>query len=779
MKVSQILFLACAFASAVQATAPKFNSPSPSGGQRGTEMELRLNGTRLEDIQEIIFYSPGIEVVKIDSAKTNAVKATIRIAKDCRLGEHLVRLRCATGVSDVRTFYVGAYPNLAEVEPNNDLAKPQKIAMNVTVSGNIAQEDVDYFQIEARKGERISAEVEGMRLGRGVFDPYLAIHDVSGALLAASDDSSLLMQDGFITMTAPKDGSYIIQLRETSYGGGSEFIYRLHIGNFPRPSAVYPAGGKTGDILFGRFIDEKSEVTQELNLPATPQEKFGVTAERDGQFAPSPNWIRVSPFANVLEASPNQDREHATPADMLPPVALNGIISKKGEADWFRFKAKKGQALDVNVYARRLRSPLDSVLEIFDTEGKSIAANDDAAGADSVLKFTAAADGNYFLRVKDHLNQGGVDYVYRVELTPQQPGVSLSIPQVARNDSQTRQYIAVPKGNRFATMISAKRANYTGDLTFGMDGLPAGVTLQADTMTSKVDAMPVVFEATSDAIVGGKLLDLVAKPASATADFQSKYRHEVELVQGPNNTSYYGTHEDKLYVAVVKDVPFKIRIVEPKVPLVQSGSMDLKVVAERKAGFDDPITVKMMWNPPGVGSLPDVTIPNGQTSVDYHVNATAEAQPHSWKIAVLGSATINGGTVWVSSQLTKLDIGEPFLVGKIETLSAEPGQTVKLVCKLEQRQAFDGKASVKLLGLPDKVTTSDAQIGKDDKEVVFNLNVDPKCPLGSHKALFCNVAIKKNGELIPQSVGSGGILRIVPPKKVVATATTPKAAKAK
>ena len=91
--------------------------------------------------------------------------------------------------------------------------------------------------------------------------------------------------------------------------------------------------------------------------------------------SPSPNWVRVSPFANVLEAEPNQDREHATSAGPVP-LALNGIISKKGEADWFKFKANKGQALDVNVFARRLRSPLDSVLEVFDAKGKSIAAND-------------------------------------------------------------------------------------------------------------------------------------------------------------------------------------------------------------------------------------------------------------------------------------------------------------------------------------------------------------------------------------------------------------------
>src|SRR5947207_7143487 len=99
-----ILFL-LAFAIGAQATSPKFNSTTPSGGQRGTELELRCSGNRLEDAQEIVFYSPGIEVLKIVAAKTNSLTARIRITKDCALGEHHLRIRAASGISDLRTFW--------------------------------------------------------------------------------------------------------------------------------------------------------------------------------------------------------------------------------------------------------------------------------------------------------------------------------------------------------------------------------------------------------------------------------------------------------------------------------------------------------------------------------------------------------------------------------------------------------------------------------------------------------------------------------------------------
>jgi hypothetical protein len=755
------------FAPLAQATSPKFNSTTPSGAQRGTELELRCNGARLEDAQELIFYSPGIEVLKFEPAKTNGpVKARIRIAKDCSLGEHALRIRTASGISDARTFWVGPFKTVEEAEPNNEPAKAQRVPLNVTVSGTIGSEDVDYFRVEAKQGQRISAEIEAMRLGRGAFDPYLAIQNASGEVLASADDTTLLMQDAFVSLLAPKDGTYIIQVRETSYGGRPEFAYRLHVGTFPRPTAVYPAGGKTGEFLLVRFIgDPAGEFTQDLKLPNVPQEKFGAYALQDGLSSPSPNWVRVSTFPNVLEAAPNQDQEHATGAEMPPPLAFNGIISEKGEADWFRFKAKKGQVLDVNVYARRLRSPLDSVLEIFDAKGKSIAANDDTGGPDSYLKFTPGADGDYLLRIKDQLGNGGPDYTYRIEITPVQPSLTLSIPQIARNDSQTRQYIVIPKGNRFATLISAKRANFSGELEFKAGDLPAGVVMHADTMPAKVDAMPLVFEAPSDTAIGGKFIDLTAKVVDSTTEIRSQFKHEVELVQGPNNSMYYGTRLDKLYLAVTKEAQFRLRIIEPKVPLVQGGTLDLRIMADRRTGYEEPINVKMLWNPPGISSLPDMTIPKGAGHVDYHVNANAAAEARRWKIAVLGTAAASGGTVWVSSQLANLEIGPALLVGKIETVSIEPGQSAKLICKLEAKQPFEGKGTVKLLGLPEKVTAPEVQIGKEDKQAVFELKVDPKCPTGSHKALFCNFSLKQDSETISQNFAPNGILRIVPPKK--------------
>jgi len=121
--------------------------------------------------------------------------------------------------------------------------------------------------------------------------------------------------------------------------------------------------------------------------------------------------------------------------------------------------------------------------------------------------------------------------------------------------------------------------------------------------------------------------------------------------------------------------------------------------------------------------------------------------------------------VYVGSQLTDLEVASPFLTGKIETTWVNPGKSAKLTVNLQQTKPFEGKATMKLMGLPDKVSAPEKEITKDDQEVVFDLTVDPKCPTGSHKNLFCAVDVKQNGQVIPHTIASGGILRIQPPKK--------------
>ncbi len=760
MRVFILIFAGCLALNA-HAVAPRVGNILPAGGQRGTELEVRFTGQRLEDTKEIVFYTPGISVVSME-ATTNRLKATLKLAADCRLGEHQMRLRTATGVSEVRTFWVGAFTNLTELEPNSDPAKPQKLAFNTTVNGTITAEDLDYFIVTAAKGQRLTAEIEAMRLGRGVFDPYIAIQDKSGQLLSEAEDSSLGFQDGIASIIAPEAGDYLIVVRENSFGGREDCHYRIHIGDFPRPTAVYPLAARANEKTRLKFIgDVKGDFEQEVQIPGASPEKFGVFA--DG--TPSPNWMRVTPHVTALEAEPNDTREQTAPARDLP-VVFNGILGKAGDHDWFRFRAKKGQNLQVSVFARRLRSPLDSSIQIVNARGSSVAENDDGAGPDSSVNFKPEEDGEFVLLVRDHLKRGGPDFVYCVEVAAVEPGITTKIPEVARNDTQTRQYIAVPRGNRFATLISVRRANVAGDITFHAASLPDGAKLRAETLPAKVDQFPVVFEAAADAPVDGRLVDFTA---ATTNGVTGHFRNDIELVQGPNNTSYYGTRVDRLLVAVTEAAPFKVRIEEPRVPLVQGGTMDLKIIVERDAGFDEPINLKSVWNPPGVTSQPDITVPKGATSVSFPLSAKPDAELREWKMAVSASAKVKDGELFVSSQLAPLTVGEPFLTATMEKAACEPGKGTNIIVKLEQKIPFEGKATIRIVGLSDKVIVSEKEITRNDKEVIFPVKVDAGCAAGSQRNLFCTVSVVKDGHVIPHNIAAGGVFRVVPVKKQLAS----------
>jgi len=757
------LFIAC-FPRAARAASPVVTGIDPPGGQRGSEFEVTFNGDRLQDAKGILFYSPGMEVTDFKIAGEKKITAKLKVAGDCALGGYPLRIWTATGISELHMFYIGTLPTVNEVEPNDDPERAQAVLLNSTISGVVKREDIDCFCVEAKKGQRITAEVEGMRLGIMMFDPWLAIMKKNGDVLATCDDTALLVQDPIVSLLAPEDGTYIIKLRDSSYSGDDRCRYRLHVGTFPQPTAVYPAGGRAGEELTVHFLgDVSGPIEKKITLPALENgipKVQNLYAEQDGQIAPAPNPVRVSPFANVLEVEPNNDAEHATKTDLILPLAFNGIISEKGDIDFFRFNAKKDQTFDFRVYARTLRSPLDSVLCIYDGKGHQLANNDDSGGPDSYLRFKIPADGEYCISVTDQIRNGGPDFTYRVEVTPVEPDLTLAMTEPVK-DTQERQAMAIPRGSRYGTVLRVKRADFGGDVTIASGDLPPGVTMQVAPMQPNADTVPVVFEAAADAAVAGKVCQFTATPVEKDKKVQSHFEHMVDLVLGdPANTTYYQTRVDKLALAVTEEAPFKLRIVESKVPMVQNGSMNLRVAVERKEGFHGVVEVSLLYKPPGIGAQDSVKIPEDQKEGVIPLSANGDAPTRQWQIAVNGFANTDNGQLWVCSPYAPLEVAPPFVTAKIERGYVEQGQSGTITCNLTQNKPFDGKAKIQLLNLPNKVTAQDMEITSADQQVQFPITAEKGSQVGQKKDLFCLVTVIKDGEPVVHNIAQGGILRV-------------------
>lgn len=764
----------CSVVDTAFSASPSLGGVSPRGVQRGTEAVVTFSGARLGDAKEVVFYTPGFQVTKLEVVNPNAVKATVKVAGDCQLGEHSARVRTESGISELRTLWVGALPVVAEKEPNSEFTTPQKIALNVTVEGVVQYEDVDYYAVECKKGQRLSVEIEAMRLANTLFDPFIAILDSKRFELATSDDSPLLGQDAMCSIVAPADGTYYIMVRESSYQGNGACGYRLHVGTFPRPQAVYPAGGKAGEEVEVTFLgDPTGPIKQKIKLPNAPNTTARAFCQDAGGLSPSGIPFRVSAVGNVMEAEPNDDHAKATKFAGLP-MMLNGVIGKDGDVDCFRFKAKKGETFDIRCRARELGSPLDPVMTLSVAGGGAVASNDDSGGPDSYFRYTFPNDAEYVLTITDHLGKGGPTYFYRVEFTQPAPRATISIPKVALY-SQERQSVAVPRGGRMAVLMNVARGDFGGEVVLGPAGLPAGLSMSAENLAANIDTMPVVFEARPDAPIAGALAGVTIKHADARhPPIAGEFFQRAELVVGgPGQSIYWKRDESKLAVAVTEEAPFSVEIVEPKVPIIQNGTLNLKIVARRKKGFTAPITVQSLWTPPGVNMVPSATIPANGTEAIMPLSAAGNAQIKKWKTAVVAVSDAGKGPVWVSSQLATIEVAAPFVVANMQRGAVERGKDTEIVVKLQQVTPFEGNATVKLFGLPFKVTTSDLTITRETKEIAFKVLTDPNSPPGQHRNLFCQVLVTRGGEVMPANTGYSELRIDVPIVKSTPVKPTP------
>jgi hypothetical protein len=287
--------------------------------------------------------------------------------------------------------------------------------------------------------------------------------------------------------------------------------------------------------------------------------------------------------------------------------------------------------------------------------------------------------------------------------------------------------------------------------------------MTVDPVAANLSVVPVVFEAAADAPLSGKLVDFRARHADPKANISGGFYNRADFViSAPGQSLYRWRDVNKLAVAVVEELPFHLEIVQPKVPLVRNGSMQLKIVAHRKEGYDKAISVQLPFRPPGVGAASSVSIPQGKNEVLYPINANGGAQIKKSKIAILGSADV-GGAGWVASQFVELEVAAPYVQITMERAATEQGKETEVYCKIQIDRPFEGEASVQLLGLPAKVTTANLPLTKETKELSFKVKTDPTSPAGNHKNVFCRVTITENGEPVLHSRVGGTELRIDKP----------------
>jgi hypothetical protein len=407
------MMLAVSVATAVPCPAgdpPAIVRLVPPGGQIGTAVEVTLEG------------KPGSEPLQAWSEQGELAidwnqqpdKATIKIPADAQPGIHWLRIYNPFGATELLPFFVGTLPEIAEIEPNNQLAQAQPIVPS-TVNGVLHKSgEVDMFAIAVEGDQTVTATVQANRELGSPMDAVLELLDPNGTVIASNDDD--LGNDPRIEMTIPSGG-----------------LYHLRIFAFPAApdSTIRLAGSSNYAYRLTVAID---------GLP-----------ESDSTFAESP-----APEA----------------VEFTVPWSASGVIGQPAETDQFAFAGSSGQSLTIAIAARQHFSRLDPLAVLKTESGTVVKEFDDISGTDPDVSFetTLPADGRYVLEVKDRFGHGGQRYTYHATVSASSPSYSAKMAAnavVLTADKALEIPITIDRQHGFNERILVIAA-----------GLPSGVTAE-------------------------------------------------------------------------------------------------------------------------------------------------------------------------------------------------------------------------------------------------------------------------------------------------------------
>lgn len=461
--------------------------------RRAAEARKRLNDPKRQPNPQI--------------AETVALEVTL--AADAEPGPREIRLLTDGGLSNPIAFHVSPWAEVRENEPNDQ--EPDRGIegpLPVVVNGQIMPGDVDRFRFEARKGERIVVAVSARELVPyladavpGWFQATVALEDAGGREVAYADDFRF-HPDPALCYEIPEDGAYVVEIKDAVYRGREDFVYRMTLGALPYVTHIYPLGAKAQTQarvnLFGVNLPQKEAEIDLASGSSIRRVELDAKGIVDNALPFEVN--AAADAAEAAEKEPNDSTEKAQP--IQTPVTINGRIEKPGDEDCYVLSAEAGQKLVIEVRARRLESPMDSILSVTDADGKELAQSDDYEDvstphithhADSRVEHTFAA-GKYYVTVRDVQGKGGEAFAYRLSVGPPQPDFELRVtpdnPRVGQDATTV------------VTVHALRKDGFQGKIDLAFDDLPQGTTFSGGVIPEGEDSALVSITSSADTPLG-------------------------------------------------------------------------------------------------------------------------------------------------------------------------------------------------------------------------------------------------------------------------------------
>ncbi len=581
----------------------------PAGGQRGTTVERMARGRGLEGASEVRISGPGVtaKVIAVEEPSTrlqqrsanrqdqaenpNVVRFSVTITPDAPPGPRDLWIITPKGPTNRFKFLVGEIPEVNEADDNHDndtLETAQALdSLPVLINGQIDQADRDIFRFTAKAGQTIVCDFKGQSILPYVADAVpgwlqacMTLYDSAGNVITYVDDWRF-RPDPVIIHKVEKDGEYRLEVKDTLFRGREDLVYRLSIGELPFITHIYPLGGK-------RDADAQVELYG-ANLPAA-NTGFAIPGDAPGlrQIQVNANGLtsNVLPFAvgdhpETPEAEPNDDLEKANRIET--PVTINGRIQQGGDADYFVFTAKAKDVVVLDAWARRLESPLDPIITLYNATGGRLAENDDTLDesqglithhADSYLTYTIRTDGDYVVRIGDVQALGGQEFAYRLTVGP------------PRQDFELRVFPAnlrLAKGTSTLAKIKAyRRHGFNGEISVTAAGLPPGFVAGTAVVGPGLKETRFTITAPPDAPLGIVSPTFEGKAKIGEAEVVRTVVPAEDLMQ-----AFYYRHDvptDELLLAVIEPTSLAVTADAPATAVHEverGGKFDVKVKVTR------------------------------------------------------------------------------------------------------------------------------------------------------------------------------------------------------
>jgi len=469
---------------------PRLLSIVPAGGQAGTTVDVVITGEGLEEVERLVFSTPGITASPRADAEGKPVPGGYRIAiaADVPEGVHEATAMAALGISSARVFSVGRLPEQTVPAPASSPAGAVTIPVGSITNAHVRPQAIDHHAFSARAGSRLVVECAARWIDSRLT-PVVIVADAAGRDLVADRRGEPL------EFVVPADGDYLIKVHDLSFQGGPAFFYRLVLDTV---AAGAPLPRHPG--------------THPVNACSWP-----------------PPLIATA--APALEQEPN---DPAHPQAITLPCDLGGSFQAAADVEAFEFDATAGEEWWIEVASERLGRPTDPAVVVqrrVDDAGavrwedvaepadipspvkpsSNAYAYDgppyDAGSADVLGRVAIAATGRHRILLRDLF--GGTraepQNVWRLIVRRAAPDFALvawGLHMELRNGDRAAlsKPLALRRGGSVALeVVAVRRDGFSGPIELVIDGLPEGVSATGVTIPAGSNRGLVVLTARDDA----------------------------------------------------------------------------------------------------------------------------------------------------------------------------------------------------------------------------------------------------------------------------------------